>query len=251
MQPSNNLIFNGVPKQIPQELIDLGCKATNYLEDGEPKFKSKKRREKVRAFILHESGGNYGVSTKNTLTNRHLGVHLILSEDGIISNHGDLVTSDLPHAGGANKFSVGIEVVNPYSPLIDVAPYEPTIPAEWWTWVPRVSEPGIKNRMIRRGFKEIPREYCIPHTIQLETLSVLIPWLCGELGIPYVFPSIDRGPKKLFKLDKSGCRTGTQKVVGKNLESGIFAHTDFSGHADGRYLLEHLYLSTVFNKELI
>lgn len=241
MIPSNKLVFNGIEKELPEALLQLGCIGTNYISDGEPHFKSRKRRQKVRTIVLHETGGNYAAQTKNTLIQKKLGAQLIFSEEGIISNHADLVTEQVSHAGRANPFSIGIEVCNPYNPLLDKAPYEPTIPKQWWTWVPNINSPGIKNRLLRRRLSTVPQEYCLPREIQLKGLRILVPWLCKELNIKYIFPSINRGPKRLQRLDKSGHRTGTKKLVGANLEEGIYPHSAFSSHADGQFLLEDLW----------
>ena len=123
------------------------------------------------------------------------------------------------HANQLNDTALGIEVVNPYAPKIAAGmPFE-TIPAEWWTWCPDKED----------------RRYVLPSRKQLKALRILVPFLCKELGIPYVFPTADLNKKKR-KVDKVKVGWRKKMIPGP----GVVAHRDFASHADGRYLLEYL-----------
>lgn len=233
MTISNSIIINGKPVQLPDEIINLGCKATNYLQDGEPHVRhfdgSKIKKDLL---VLHETGGNTAGGCEATLLKKGLGIHFILGPDGWLSNHADCITEFVYHAGAVNKRSIGIEVVNPYSPVYDAQPYEKTIPAEWWTWVP--SEKSVELVLKKKGWTSVPKAYCVPTDIQMRIMRVLPRWLCSVVGIPYVFPTQGFGPKKIG-------RSGVMKVDPKKLGAGVACHRDFANHADGRYLLEALF----------
>jgi hypothetical protein len=110
-----------------------------------------------------------------------------------------------------------VEVCNPYAPAYARKPFGPTIPAEWWTWVPAG---GAKA-------------YVLPTPVQLAVLKALVPWLCGQLGIPVAFPT-------------AGLNAQLRKIPGWDRRPaavpgpGVVAHQDFGSHGDARYLLEQL-----------
>ena len=93
------------------------------------------------------------------------------------------------------------------------------------------------------------RRYVLPSDKQLKVLLILIPWVCKQLNIPYVFPTayLNRKQRKIkgWKKPPFGWRAKPK--------SGVVAHQDWAKHADGRYLLEMLMennqnLSQVYNK---
>ncbi len=221
MQPwkSNCVVVDGARIQIPDVLIDAGFSAANYLDDGEPRFNRRNRRSPLRHFVLHETAGTTAEGCKRTLLAKKYGVQLILAPSGDLSCHGDLVRDVMTHGNQLNKTSIGIEVVNPYSPKYSKPPWGPDdeIPAQWWTWCP----------------KGAPKRYVKPTEEQLVVIRILVPWLCNVLSIPYVFPTADLGP-------------GKRKIKGWNVKpravpaSGVVCHRDYSSHADGRYMLEDL-----------
>jgi hypothetical protein len=218
--PSNALIVRGGRLSLSERLHELGCTATNYLDDGEPYLASGPRSKPLDRFVIHETGGNTEAGAERTMKRSHLGVHLLLDADGSVSNYADLATDICAHAGQANGVSIGLEIVNEYRPEAMAGPHGPVIPAEWWTWCP----PGKR------------REYVCPTDIQMEVALALIPWLCDHLGIPLTFPTRDLCAKK---PRIPGWRKPPLGWWAKP-DPGVVAHQDFSGHADGRYILETL-----------
>jgi hypothetical protein len=214
----NTFIINNNRIKAPEGII-----LNNYLDEEEPRFKSYKVdiiKKPLKWIVLHETSGNTASRCKETLLNKGLGVQLILERNGILSQHGDLFLDRMYHASILNNQSIGIEVVNPYAPsLMGKNLYRRnTIPAEWWTWCP----------------DKLDRRYVLPTQEQLKTLEKLIPFLCVELSIPYIFPTIGLN-KTQRKVNPSGF---LRRLIP---ESGIVAHQDFASHADGRYLVEYLY----------
>jgi hypothetical protein len=193
-----------------------GIEVRNFVFDNEPHFKHKLRTKPLQHFVIHETAGRSADRCKRTLLSRGYGVHLILDRSGIVSCHGDLAKDVMIHANQLNSTSIGVEIVNPYAPSIagNKMRYN-TIPAQWWTWCPDKND----------------RRYVLPTDAQLETLKILVPWLCQILGIPYVFPTKDLNTKNR-----------QVKGIGpfRRPKPGVVAHRDFASHSDGRYPLEYL-----------
>lgn len=208
---SNCILINDYEIELPE-----GVKGEHYLnDDALPHFKSKPRRKTLKHFVLHETAGNSATGCMRTLKKKGYGVQLILDRSGFITCHGDLATEVMIHANQLNKTSAGIEVVNPYAPKLAAYPVD-TIPAEWWCWCPDKKD----------------RRYVLPTSAQIDTLQILVPWLCEQLKIPYVFPTwfLNRKHRKL-----------------KRPAAGVVAHRDFAKHADGRYLLQ--WLMTMYTRQ--
>jgi len=216
---SNAIIVNDARILLPDDLLAAGVTATNFEDDGEPKFKHRERRGEVLNFVIHETCGNTAKGCKNSLARKGYGVQLILAPNGHLSCHGDLVLDRMVHANQLNEVSFGCEVVNPYSPSFvkNKAIWGQTIPAQWWTWVP----------------KGAIRRYVLPTEPQMRAMRVLAPWLCRITGVPYEFPTarLNRFNRKIKGWDeKPKAKPGP----------GVVCHRDFAGHADGRYILEDL-----------
>jgi hypothetical protein len=212
METSSKFIIDDMFVTPPKGMI-----VTNWIQDNEPKFKFKPRKKKLRHFVLHENAGRSAKNCKATILRKGYGVHLVLDRKGNVSQHGDLATEVMIHANQLNKTSIGIEVINPYAPILGSGLRFKTIPAQWWTWCPDKND----------------RRYVLPTAAQLKTLKVLIPFLCEKLKIPYVFPTAGLD-KKHRKVPRTGWRHRRMP------SSGVVAHRDFSKHSDGRYLLEYL-----------
>jgi len=219
-EPSNNLIVRGERLPLPRIVLEAGGTARNWKDDGEPHLANAERLKLLTTFVLHETAGNSATGCADTIRRRKLGIHLVLGKDGVIHNHADLATEVCWHAGQVNKVSVGLEVVNPYRPELAREPHGIIVSAPWWCWVPK----GAK------------RLYVTPLPIQLAVTVVLVPWLCDHLGIPVVFPTRDLG------APQPRIRGWRKPPLGWSAKPGpgIVAHRDFAGHADGRYLLDHL-----------
>lgn len=217
MTISNAVILHGARVLLPEAVLAAGGSGATYLDDGEPAFRSKPRGRPLTHLVLHETCGSTAAGCKATLLRRGYGVQLILGPDGRLSCHGDLATAVMAHANQVNPTSVGIEVVSPYAPAYARPPFGPTIPAEWWTWVPAGGQ----------------RAYVLPTPTQLAVLQALVPWLCALTGIPYAFPTI-------------GLNARQRKIPGWDAKPaavpapGVVPHCSFADHADGEYLLEVL-----------
>lgn len=218
--PSNAIIVDAMRVFLPEAAVAVGITATNYLDDGEPRFAAKGKIKKLTHLVLHETCGNSAAGAKRTFSAGKFAAQLILSEAGALSCHADLATDLLWHGNQLNGCAVGLEVVNPYRPEVAKAPFGPTIPAEWWTWVP----------------KGQARAYVLPMPIQVEAVKILVPWLCEVLGIPYQFPTAGLNAKK---QQITGCRKPPLGWSAKP-EPGVVCHRDYGPHSDARYLLEQV-----------
>jgi hypothetical protein len=213
--PSHAVIIHGARVPLPPEVFAAGGSASNYLDDGEPAFRRKPRVRALQHFVLHETCGNTASGCKDTLIRKGYGVQLILGPEGRLSCHGDLATDVMVHGNQLNPTSIGIEVVNPFCPSYARKPFGATIPAEWWTWIPAGGE----------------KKYVLPMPIQMAVLKAFVPWLCGVLGIPFVFPTAGLNAKKR-KID------GWDSKPAVVPSPGVIEHRSFASHADGRYPLE-------------
>lgn len=227
---SNSIIVDGKRVSIPSDFVDAGITASNFMDDGEVRFKHRERRNELIHFVLHETCGNTAQGCKDTLVRKGYGVQLILNPYGHISCHGDLVRDRMVHANRLNNTSIGMEVVNPYSPIYvrDNSVFGKTEKAEWWTWVPSTkgkNGDAVKRILERKGLREVPREYVTPTKSQLVAARLLVPWICDVSGIPYEFPTRDLNRKNRKN---------------KHPGPGVVAHRDVASHADGRYMLEDL-----------
>ena len=228
---SNCLRIGGQSVRIPQEMIDAGISVSNFHDDGEHHFDHWKRTQPCRWFIFHESVSMSQKSTIRTLERKRArsikkgknggkgypyGVHLINAPDGHFSCHADLLDETLTHASQCNRGSIGCEWVNPYNPKWARHPFDRVIPAPWWCWVPRDGQPL----------------YTLPTPAQLlaaEWITKFLPTVIPDL--PLAFPTADLGP------GRGRIRNWNDRA---KPPSGFVAHRDFSDHADGRYLLEHV-----------
>jgi len=217
---SNNVIVDGEKIGLPQFLLDVGASASNYIEDDDVHFRPLRGRQTPVYHVLHETVTNSKNGTVNALLSRKFksgrtcGVHFILGVDGHISCHNDLVRESPIHANYLNTRAVGTELVNPYNPLYAKPPFVESIPAEWWTWVPKGGS----------------RRYVLPTLAQMKVLPLLCQWISDIVpSIPLEFPTVGLNAKNP-KIE--GCR---KYALPKH---GHIAHRDFSTHADGRYLIE-------------
>jgi hypothetical protein len=194
-----------------------GFQFSNYSDDGEPLLRHKTRDpdDIVDFAVLHETTGVSKERCIDTLDTRNLGVHFILDPDGNWSQHGDPVMHEMPAAGALNPCSFSLEIVNPYTPANNTKPkvFTKSIPARWWTWTP-----GEKR-------------YVLPTDAQLNSLALVMPWLCGVVGVPYEFPTSVLDPR--FPR--------MEATTLKRSYRGVVAHRDFNPkRADGKFPLDHL-----------
>ena len=72
------------------------------------------RKTPARVFVWHWSAGSRGVDgigIDETLIRRHLSIHYVLERDGRIVMTADPATTIAYHAGKANRWSIGCEIV--------------------------------------------------------------------------------------------------------------------------------------------
>lgn len=184
--------------------------------DGEVRFASKGRRRLATEVVIHETVTRDAASTVAVLQRRGLSVHLVLGPDGAVTQHGDLATDVLWHAGHVhNLSSFGIEVVNPYYPrlLRKSLPWGTSISAPW----------------AHEG------QYVLPTPAQAEATAAIIRWATSSpasgIAVPRVWPGL-RGGR--FTL-------GLVPDLAKAPLRGVLAHQYF-GHADGSMLVLYAWL---------
>lgn len=194
------------------EVADLSVRT---FADGELRFAAKGRRARVTELVVHETVTRSVESTLGVLKKRGLSVHLVLGPDGQVTQHGDLATDVLWHAGPVhNGPSFGVEVVNPYYPrlLRKGLPWERSIKAPW----------------AHEG------QYVLPTPAQAEAVASLVRWATGApapgIEVPRRWPGLHAGS---FQL---GALTEAQRPL-----PGVLAHHYF-GHADGAWLVLYAWL---------
>ena len=200
--PTNSLVVGGRAYPPPP-----GVHVTNFHDCAVATFDGRKRGDReVTEFIIHESVTRSRETTIAVLQERRLGVHLIIDSDGSVTQHGDLQTDRLAHAGGHNGPSIGVELVTPYYPnrRKDDDPWRRVIDAPW----------------AHRG------EYAVPSFEQVEALAVLTRWLLSD-RCPLAIPS------EWIGLESRAFRMA--RVPGAEQRGpGVYAHTYFH-HADGAF----------------
>lgn len=186
-----------------------------FAEEGVHRFASRGKRARATELVIHETVTRSVDSTIAVLKKRGLSVHLVMGPVGEITQHGDLATDILWHAGPLhNRASFGIEVVNPYYPSY----LKPGLP---WTR-------AIKAPWADKG------EYVVPLPAQCEAVAQLVKWTLSApapgIAVPRVWPGLRDG---FFTL---GLVAAAEKPL-----PGILAHQYF-GHADGSMLVLYAWL---------
>ena len=201
-----SIIVRGVRKAIYTD-----TDVFTYLQTG---FKQPIKHGTISTFnniVIHENAGSAEAGTVASNFKKY-GYTLCIDWRGDVYQYCDL-SDYIYHGGQINGVSIGLCVLNRYYPKGAVG--ERVIPAEWWTHC------SPKN----------DRRYLKPTDVQIETVKVIVPQLCRLLNIPYEFPTAHLGPKQ-------------RKIKGwwrrAKPGPGVVAHGDYSGHADGRYILERL-----------
>lgn len=125
------------------------------------------KRAQTRAVVLHWTGGE-GQSTQvyRTLKTRGLSVQFLIEQDGTIIQYTD-ADAYCSHAGGANAWTVGIEIANAATPTTNLA------------WPREVYRETIHGRTFRcaRFYPE-----------QLDAAFHLTRALCLAYGLPLDVP---------------------------------------------------------------
>ena len=202
-------IVGGQPLQPP-----AGIEVLNFNDSSVPRFHYRERAGKpVTELILHETITRSAADTLAVLKKRRLSVHLLLDEHGRFTQHGDLADDILAHASQHNSPSIGIEVVNPYSP--------------------RYLKPGLAWSTVIDAPWAYEKKYVLPTLAQAEAVARFIEWVTSPasgLAIPRTW------------IGLAGTKLAMAAVRGANRpKPGIYAHQYF-GHADGSLLVLYAWL---------
>jgi N-acetyl-anhydromuramyl-L-alanine amidase AmpD len=101
--------------------------AANVRADNTFKFSALPKRTETRAFVIHHTGGlGLAKQVHRTLVERHLSVHFCVEPDGTVWQYADAALR-CSHAGIANAWSVGVEVVNHAGPRLVGAEHRPVL----------------------------------------------------------------------------------------------------------------------------
>ena len=74
---------------------------------------TRRRRKPPRAVVLHHTGGERdAVGVCSTLRDRGLSIHYVIDASGKVTQHADPDLAVTFHAGGANEWSIGVEITN-------------------------------------------------------------------------------------------------------------------------------------------
>ena len=194
--------------------LPASIRAHNFLDDQAHRFVAKDNRSLATELVVHETVTRSVDDTVRVLKKRGLSVHLVLGPEGVFTQHGDLASDVLWHAGRHNAASIGVEVVNPYYPkhLKPGLPWSRVIEAPW----------------AHKG------QYVLPTLAQAEAIAELVRWVTSApavgIEVPRAWPGLRDGR---FAL-------GLVAAAARPLP-GILAHHYF-GHADGAWLVLYAWL---------
>jgi len=186
-----------------------------FADEGVHRFASKGKRARATELVIHETVTRSVGETIAVLKKRGLSVHLVMGPDGEITQHGDLATDVLWHAGRVhNGPSFGVEVVNPY--------------------YPSYLKPGLPWRRVIKAPWAHKGEYVVPLPAQCEAVAQLVKWTIRApapgIAVPRVWPGLRDGR---FTL---GLVAAAEKPL-----PGVLAHQYF-GHADGSMLVLYAWM---------
>ena len=204
------LVARGVAASAPE-----GLPIRTFLEEGVERFPAQGHRQAVTEFVIHETVTRSVQATVNALKQSRLSVHLILGPDGAVTQHGDIASDVLWHAGpGHNAQSFGLEVVNPY--------------------YPRFLTPGLPwSRVIKAPWAD-GGEYVLPTPAQAEAVASLVRWATSAPapGIEVLrrWPGLRDGAMALGRVPEAAEHA-----------PGVLSHHYF-GHADGAWLVLYAWL---------
>jgi len=207
----DGLILDGRSIGMPE---GEGIRVTNFNSRDVPLVKSRGIIQDYRWLVSHENAGTANVHKflKRAKNMRYI-YHLVVDIAGFIYQLADL-RDKLWHGGRLNPNAIGVVFLNGYYPNLSY-PGQDIIKPEWWTHCP-------KGRT--KGYADL--SYA-----QLRTAERLFPFLANFFGIPYEFPT--------RHLNAGQPRIKLWRLRAKP-EPGIVAHRDYSKHADGRRVVEHL-----------
>lgn len=134
----------------------------------ELKFSALGKRTETRAVVCHHTGGRRGVEgIFQTLQERGLSVHFVIESDGTIWQLADAALR-CAHAGTANGYSVGIEIVNHAGPK--------NLPRD------------ALREVVREEIHGVERDATTFTVAQVQSALALTHALCRAYGLPHRVP---------------------------------------------------------------
>lgn len=130
------------------------------------KFQALGHRAETRAVVLHWTGGRRGAAgVFETLRERGLSVHFVVEADGTVWQFADC-DRRCSHAGAANGWSIGVEIVNPAGPELSA---KDTAAGR------TITECTIRGRLVRHASFTAP---------QTRSALALTRAVCAAWGLP-------------------------------------------------------------------
>jgi len=83
----------------------------------------------VNCIVLHQSVTRSRETTERVLRGNGYGVHLLIDEHAAIHAYGDLALASYGHANERNRWSLGLEIVNPYTKAPAGGPWAAPVPS--------------------------------------------------------------------------------------------------------------------------
>jgi hypothetical protein len=155
-----------------EKTLPVSLNLKNFNETGEEFTSYTRPGIKVKKIILHWTGGERGIDgVEETLRKRKLGAHFIVDVDGTVQQYVDTDRMTW-HAGGANRDSIGFEIVNK----------------------------GFSSSPTRQGREEYSTKLLgknVKFTTftkeQIDATKKIVKFLCSQYNIPYSVPTNDKG----------------------------------------------------------
>ncbi len=151
--------------------VECRASVTTWQERPELGFKRLKMRAETRAVVWHWTGGTGGADqVHRTLVARGLSCHFLIEPGGRIVQFADTATHAM-HAGQANPWSIGVEMVNPATPYNRGADYRDLV---------RETIHGVETRATTFTAKQFVAALALAETLEdAYELPATVPMLNG------------------------------------------------------------------------
>lgn len=160
-------------------------------------YKKQRGERKPNMIVTHWDACTSASSCKRVLEARNISTHFCIDNDGVIYQFLD--TNDVGwHAGGVNKYSVGVDFSNAYYTKYNKLYEERGLP----------KRPVINNSMVH-GVKLKP--HLGYYNIQINAYKELIKTLCSYYDIPLAVP--ENNGKLVTRVDKEAAKGKFKGVV--------------------------------------
>jgi len=163
-------------------------------------YKTQRGKRRPNMIVTHWDATTSAEKCKRVLQARSISTHFCIDNDGVIYQYVD--TNNVAwHAGGVNKYSIGIDFSNAYYTKYN----------DYYVKKGFNERPVCKDSMVH-GVKLKPHLGYYP--VQIEAYKKLIKVLCGHYDIPLVTPSTEDG----------GLLTRVCRDASKGKFNGIVCH---------------------------